>query len=289
MMTADDKAGSKLIYETQGFVHLRGVLEPDFLLKLKSAFDRATAKHATDWLEAGEAATATFNIPSILDEDDAFVDLADMSTIFPLLVEILGTDIQLMIVAARLFRPFRTFVPPWHSDLDTIQGVDPGQNPNFMVKIHFYPEDLSPEQGCLAFIPGSHRYPIGHPRPRLDYQQESPLIKKIVPKAGDAVLFNPHIFHMCLDNRSPSVRKSLIYTYGHFWMKNYPSAVPRDLHRVATSPQRKQLFGLAHRSAVDYFGQSLPSQTIRGEVEGLLKSGQKLLSKAKGICFDKLA
>ena len=278
---------AKLSYETQGFVHLRGVLEPVFLARLKGAFDRAITKHAEKWLAAGESAKPTFNIPQILNEDDVFVDLVDLPTVFPLLVEILGYDIQLMITQARLFRRSATFVPPWHSDLDGFRGIDPGQTPGFMAKIHFYPEDLTPEQGCLAFIPGSHRYPVGTPRPRIDYRRESPLVKKIVPKAGDAVLFNPHIFHMCLDNSSEYLRKSLIYTYGHFWMKIYPSAVPRDLDRLATTPQRKQLFGLGSGAPGDYLDQSLQSQDIKKEVDGLIESGRKLFSKAKQLYFIK--
>lgn len=194
-----EKTEPILSYETQGFVHLPGVLEPAFLARFKASFDRTIAKHNEKWLAAGEAATPSFDIPRILDEDDIFVDLVDLPTVFPLLVEILGYDIQLIIAQARIFRPALTFVPPWHSDLDGVRGIDPGVNPRFMAKIHFYPEDLTPEQGCLAFIPGSHRYSIGTPRPRISYSQDSPLFKKIVPKAGDAVLFNPHIFHMCLD------------------------------------------------------------------------------------------
>ena len=101
-----------LSYETQGSVHLQGVLEPAFLARLKGAFDRAIAKHAEPWLAGGESVESSFNIPQILNEDDVFVDLADVSTVFPLLVEILGHDIQLMITQARLFRPSVTFVPP---------------------------------------------------------------------------------------------------------------------------------------------------------------------------------
>jgi hypothetical protein len=65
-----------------------------------------------------------------------------------------------------------------------------------------------------------------------------------VPRAGDAVLFNTHVLHMAEDNRTDRVRTSLIYTYGHFWMKAYPSAAPTDLARFASSPQRQQLFGM---------------------------------------------
>jgi hypothetical protein len=52
-----------LSYETQGFVHLPGVLEPAFLGRLKAAFDRAVAKHGQEWLAAGKTATPSFNIP----------------------------------------------------------------------------------------------------------------------------------------------------------------------------------------------------------------------------------
>lgn len=90
---------------------------------------------------------------------------------------------------------------------------------------------------------------------------------------------------MCLDNSSEYVRKSLIYTYGHFWMKIYPSAVPRDLDVAATTQQRRQLFGLGSGPRGDYFSQSLQPQDMKEEVEGLLKSGRKLLSKAKQLYF----
>jgi phytanoyl-CoA hydroxylase len=280
-----DKLQALLSYETQGFVHLPRVLSPEFLARLQPAFDKAAVKHAERWLADGDKAQPAFTINRILDENDVFVDLVDLPTIFPLLVEILGVDIQLMITQARLFRPGTTFVPPWHSDLDGVGGIDPGLNPRFLAKIHFYPEDLSPDQGCLAFIPGSHRYPVGAPRPKIDYHQDWSVVKKIVPKAGDAVLFNPHIFHMCLDNLSARNRKSLIYTYGHFWMKNYPSAVPRELDRLATTQQRKQLFGISSVANGDYFDQSLEGQGsgMKEEVDGLLRSGRHLLSKAKQI------
>lgn len=285
MLAAPSTWESKLVYETQGVLHLPGILDPPFLARLNAAFNHSAAKLSESWLAAGDAAPPTLDIPSILDEDDVFVDLVDLPTTSSLLIEILGSDIQLLQTIARLYRPSKTFVPTWHSDLDTIQGIDPGCCPTLMSKIHFYPEDLTPEQGCLAFIPGSHRYSIGHPRPRLDDQENAGLIKKIVPKAGDAVIFNPHIFHMCLDNRSPHVRKSLIYTYGHFWMKTYPGAAPRDLERLAITRQRKQFFGVQCNPSADYLGQCLPSQGIKNEIAEVVKGGRKLFSKMKDVYF----
>jgi hypothetical protein len=49
--------------------------------------------------------------------------------------------------------------------------------------------------------------------------------------------------HMALDNKSGQVRRSIIYSFSHFWMKQYKSAIPADVARF-TCRQRKQLFGV---------------------------------------------
>lgn len=113
-------------------------------------------------------------------------------------------------------------------------------------------------------------------------------MKKIVPKAGDAILFNAHVLHMALDNRSPYVRKSLIYVYSHFWLKNYTTAIPRDLDRLATTPQRKQLFGIPSPAANgSYFAQTVRTPSIRSDVKEALSARWKLLRRKKEVSFGK--
>lgn len=280
----------KVQYDTQGFVHLPGAIKPDMLAKLKSSFDCAAEKYANRWKSgvAVQRKAPTFEIPNILDEDDVFVDLVDATSVFPILLEILGDDIQLQQTQARIFPPGPTFTAPWHSDLRDVNGIDLSHSLNFLVKVHYYPEDLAPNQGCLAFIPGSHRYPATHPRPETDYRKESPAMKKIVPKAGDAVLFNAHVLHMALDNLSPNVRKSLIYVYSHFWVKNYATAIPRDLERLATTPQRQQLFGIPSPAANgSYFAQTVRPLSIRSGVKEALSAHWKLLRRMKEASFGK--
>jgi ectoine hydroxylase-related dioxygenase (phytanoyl-CoA dioxygenase family) len=155
----------------------------------------------------------------------------------------MGGDIQLNHTHARVFLPGRTFTAPWHSDLANVLGIDLAHTPNFLVKVHYYFEDLRPDQGCLAFLPGTHRLPPDYPRPVIDDVEGSPAAVKIVPKAGDAVLFNTHLLHMALDNTSPMPRKSLIYAYSHCWVKNYANAIPANPERFAQDRLRRQLLG----------------------------------------------
>lgn len=246
----------KIQFETQGIVHLRQVIPADILLRARKAFDLAAGCHldrrapTTD----GKADLPFYDIPNILDQNPVFVDLVDLPTIFPLLVEIVGKDIQLNHTTARLFYPGRTFTAPWHSDIPHVLGISQHNCLNFFVKVHLFLDDLTPDQGCLAFIPGSHRYPAGHDRPSLGMSSEA--IVKTVPRAGDVILFNTHVLHMAMDNLSPYVRKSLIYAYSHYWVKQYDNAVPSDLARYAVTDQRKQLFGV-DIEGIPYFNRRL--------------------------------
>lgn len=237
----------KLQYETQGFVHVPGAIPPEFLLRLRRAFEEAAERHYAEWQQAVAEKRQDprfYDIPDILDQDDVFVDLTDLSTLFPLLVELVGQDIQLTQTNARCFFPGRTFVQPWHSDISEVLGVDLAHSLNFIVKVHYYVEDLVPDQGCLAFIPGSHRCPPGIRGLKIDDPDHSPAAVKIVPRAGDAIIFNTHLLHMCQDNDSGQVRKSIIYTYSHYWLKQYANAAPANLEKYLTARHRYQLFGV---------------------------------------------
>ena len=267
-------ADQQIQYENQGFLHLPGIIPAPLVSQVKTAFDGAVERHRPGGkLANGEA---YFDIPDILDVADCFVDLVDLPPLVPLLLAAVGPDIQLNHTHARFFPPGPTFTAPWHSDLADVIGIDLAHSLHFMVKVHFYFEDLLPDQGCLAFLPGTHRLPPGPPRSEI--APASPAAVKIVPQAGDAVLFNTHLLHMALDNTSPRPRKSLIYAYSHCWVKNYANAVPADLTRLATTPLRQQLLG-AETEGVSYFHQRYNGALQATEHNTLKVAGKKLLKR----------
>lgn len=282
MLSRQEIAELKLKFETQGFLHLKEVIPPDTLQRAQTAFDTAGQRYYNQWrqeVKAGTGESRFFDIPHILDQDPVFVDLVDLPTIFELLVDIVGQDIQLNHTHARLFYPGPTFTPPWHSDMMSVLGVDHAHTSNFLVKIHYFIEDLRPDQGCLAFIPGSHRYPAKHPTPVIADVDNSPAAVKVVPKAGDAVIFNTHLLHMALDNRSDVVRKSIIYAYSHYWMKHYANSVPSNLEKFANTPQRKQLFGV-DVEGVPYFNRRLQGNIVQPWHSTLLAASKRLIKRA---------
>ncbi|MGZ3240488.1 MAG: phytanoyl-CoA dioxygenase family protein [Burkholderiaceae bacterium] len=283
MFSLNEIAEIKLKFETQGFVHLRSVMPTDMLMRVKSAFDAAATRAIDQQKKSANTTpgsqTRFFDIPNILDQDPVFVDLVDLPTIFPLLVDIVGSDIQLNHTTARLFYPGPTFTSPWHSDISHVIGLNQANTLNFLVKAHFFIEDLSPDQGCLAFIPGSHRYPAGHPKPNVHDIDSSMAVIKTVPRAGDVVIFNTHLLHMATDNRSEVVRKSIIYAYSHYWVKHYDSAVPADLERFADSVQRKQLFGV-DIEGIPYFNRRLDKNEHIALHTTLFSASKQFLKRA---------
>jgi hypothetical protein len=270
----------KLQYESQGFLHLPKVIGQPVLNRLRPAFEKAAAMCRPDWerdIEAGRADARFCDIPNVLDHDDVFVDLVDLPNLIPLLLELVGPDIQLNHTHARLFPPGKTFTAKWHSDLADVVGIDLAHSTNFFLKIHFFFEDLRPDQGCLAFIPGSHRFPPDIARPDIQDPLNSAAVVRVVPKAGDVVIFNTHVLHMALDNDSPLVRKSLIYAYSHFWVKHYANAVPADLPKYATTPLRRQLFGV-EEEGVAFFDQRYTGNVV-GTNSSFRSASRRLLKR----------
>jgi hypothetical protein len=244
MYKPNDLLDLKLQFDTQGFVHLPGLLEPALTRRVSQAFNAVRDGHAAAIAQARRQGARFVDLPSILDAAPVFVDLVDLPALFPLLRMTVGEDIALNETSARLFFPGPTFTSPFHSDVARVLGVNHAHTPNLLVKLHIFFEDLKPDQGCLAFIPGSQHFPPLHVDPHRPSLASSAAVRRIVPRAGDAVLFNTHVLHMAEDNRTAEVRTSLIYTYGHFWMKSSASALPADLARFADSPQRQQIFGV---------------------------------------------
>lgn len=245
MYSPDQLLDLALHYNTQGFVHLRGLLPQPILERARAAFDARADGHAANVAAARAKGARFHDLPAILDADPVFVDLVDLPALLALLRATVGEDLALNDTNARLFFPGPTFTSPYHSDIARVAGIDPAHCPGFLAKVHFYLEDLEPEQGCLSFIPGSQHLPALHVDPHRPTLAASNAVTRVVPRAGDAILFNTHVLHMCEANLTGRVRKSLIYTYGHFWMKAYPSALPANAACYEGNAQREQLFNVA--------------------------------------------
>ena len=221
-----------------GCLSIENAIADPQLQKLQATFNRCAAAAKDDWLKGvvqGTAPAAFFDIPDPISQDPLFVDLVDHPAYFPLLQELTGGE------ALFLFAQFRT-VPPsplsyvgWHFDV-------PPSDP-LHLKVQIYLNDVGPDEGAFAYVPGSH-LPDAGPYPAVHQLEDMPSHRVFYGQAGTALLFNSYGMHTSMLNRSTTPRRSIILVYEKFTEGQFN---PERFARIApmlTTPERRRLFGL---------------------------------------------
>lgn len=226
-----------------GVMPLPGALAGDELARLQAAFARCADAARPRWLEQvaeGTQPAAFFDIPDPLAQDALFLDLVDHPSWYGHLLAF--TDGQITFIGPQL----RT-VPPsplsyvgWHYDV-------PRSNP-LHLKVQLYLDDVPPDGGAFAYVPGSHR-PGSGPYPLVRDLRHMPGHRVYPGAAGTALLFNSYGLHTSMVNRSPRGRRSIILIYEVASDRTFDPAVYARFADRLTTPDRRQLFRRERRPA----------------------------------------
>ena len=96
-----------------------------------------------------------------------------------------------------------------------------------MIRMVYFLQDVSNEEGAFSLVPGSHKSNIPSP-----YEKgEEPGMIGIEVNAGDALVFTESMLHGGLTNHSARPRKTLHVGYGPYWMFSQNTAT-RDEPQV---------------------------------------------------------
>jgi len=237
----------KISWETKGFVVIEDALSSEEVAKARSAFDLEIEKLRPAWKPPeNKPNDRRIHIPDPLDVDDIFVDLADHPKLLPLVRGAIGDDLVLVFVQAFAYPPGEGSFTNWHSDLGHVVGLD-HSTCIFLARMIIYLEDVSPDGGCFAYIPGSHKLDMATilRGPWCKETQKRPDYVSFPGKAGTAILFNAYGWHTALPNSGSRERKALQYGYCHGWVQFFGKAAkPKRVEELATTDLRKQLFGI---------------------------------------------
>ena len=181
----------------------------------------------------------------------------DEPTLLPLIVNILGYNIQLHLshLTEKRYNPN---VQParqsngWHQDgpVPLFPNVG-GVTPLFYVKICYILSDLSePNRGNTSVIPQSGDRPYS-----LIFKEDGGVedAVQICGEPGDVFIFSQNIWHSPSPNFSTLTRRQLFMGYSYLWMK------PLDYHHVSdhllenASPVRTQLLGQVDEDPFKYY------------------------------------
>ena len=161
--------------------------------------------------------------PGLL-EEPAMVDLVTSSPVVPLIVQLLGPNIQLHSTSLTYKRPEnpdgQRFRRGWHRDMRIPGELGNHGLPLVGIKVSYSLTDFhQPASGLTLMARGTHvrNVPLVIPKEAVDPQGVE--VCDLQMDAGDALLFENRIFHTAAPNRSDRTSKVVIYGYAYRWMK----------------------------------------------------------------------
>lgn len=239
-------------FDEDGYLLLRNALPPEKVAELNAAVDELTA---------ADPDALAHNVYHSVEKSPAILSLIDEPSLLPLMVNLLGYNIQLHISHLTVRKPnpndmktaTSSFIN-WHQDgpsplFPTISGL----TATYYIKICYILSDMSePDRGNTKIIPGSHKLPGFKPvQTDVNVPVEGEL--QICGKPGDAFIFAQNLWHAGSVNRSAHTRRQLFIGYSPIWMR------PIDYHRASpellegADPIRRQLLGGISDNCFKYY------------------------------------
>ncbi len=194
--------------EGDGFTFLRGVFASKTVAAALAEWETITHRHATDEaVLTGESGPA-YGARNLLDLWPGVVDLLRVEPLLGALLDVLGANAGVVRVLYFDKPPGHSWALPWHKDYSiavrangpttlftkptTKAGVPHVIAPQVvldqMVTVRIHLDDMTPDNGPLRVIPGSHRfYSQTNDEPRDPVTLEC--------RAGDVLLMRPLVTH----------------------------------------------------------------------------------------------
>lgn len=238
-------------FRDDGYLILRGVLSPDQINRLNAAVDDILLQ---------EPDNLAYNIYNSVERHPEIASLIDEPTILPLIVNMLGCNIQLHISHLTVRKPNPDNVKTsthafinWHQDGPHPQF--PQQNgitSTYYIKACYILSDMSePNRGNTKIVPRSHNRPFHPEKTAVDAKLDGEL--QICGKPGDVFIFPQNLWHAGAPNRSTHTRRQLFMGYSPLWMRpiDYHQASPELL--AGADPIRRQLLGAISDNKFKYY------------------------------------
>jgi ectoine hydroxylase-related dioxygenase (phytanoyl-CoA dioxygenase family) len=238
-------------FNEDGYLLLPNILSEEKVNRLNAAIDRIITE---------EPESLAYNIYNSVERDEEIASLIDEPTLLPLMVNLLGYNIQLHISHLTIRKPnlndvkteTQSFIN-WHQDGPNPQF--PKQNgitSTYYIKTCYILSDMSgPDRGNTKIIPGSQNKPF-HPESQ-DVRGQVAGEVQVCGKPGDVFIFPQNLWHAGAPNQSEFTRRQLFLGYSPIWMRpiDYRTASNRLLENA--SPYRKQLLGVIDENPFKYY------------------------------------
>lgn len=247
-------------WATDGYLHLKGALNPDEVARFSAELDRVRALPGWEPSKVAKGHYGWFDHAKDLDDDgfmdrrdllpygQAFIDLMDRSPVFDLIVDLMGPYLLLSMTQA-IVRPSTDAFPGYtHTDggeaLREIRVTETSR-PLAMKAMYLLSDVAGSDAGAFTVFPGSHLRPFPF---ELDppITPHTPGAVQLPGEAGDCYLFSHSLWHGPAPNRSGRARKTLLYNYCQLFIRWYDFAAVSEVVDRCTPRQRRLLGDLGY-------------------------------------------
>ena len=213
-----------------GFIVSDRVIDGELLTRLRGRLDRLVSRvmaESTQNLDF-RFERGTTNVIRTIDNfiryGEEWWELIKYPAIVGAVRDLLGNEVYLHGTKLQMKPPLEGSAKEWHQDLaegfltprDQQRLTEMG--PSFqdvgapMVAVQVYLDDSTEKNGCLEFVPGSHKWGLLETDKVLaSFSPEQ--IVKVPAQAGSAAIFHCLVLHYSSPNRSPHGRRGPIAEY----------------------------------------------------------------------------
>ncbi len=218
-LTEDQRAQ----FHNEGYLIVRNVLDEATISNLIAAGDRLIASEES--LNRQKTSEFYDGYRNCITMDDAYIPLVTNEVTLPLVIQLLGSNVQLSTSHLIHRHPdppgtpdtFRR--PGWHRDNGrTSMDLGPANYPRVGLKCAFYLTDLSePNSGVTMLAPGSNQLKVGVDIPEGKVDPANAIEPLLNP--GDCVIFEYRTWHAGAPNFTTWTRKAVMIGYCYRWLK----------------------------------------------------------------------
>ena len=232
--------------DDEGYLVLEGVLDRDFLNKLRKRVEEL-------FVEEGTRAGAEFKqepnarrLANLVNKGEIFERAIATPRVLECMRHVLGDEFKLSSLNVRAADPFSNCGQPLHAD----SGAVADERGYWVCNSVWMLDDFTPENGAIRMVPGSHKWRRLPQDVLADPTAPHPDEVMLTGEAGTVVVMNAHMWHGATANRTERQRRAMhaFYTRWDKPQQQYQKKLLSIEVQTRLSPALRKLLALDDRA-----------------------------------------